>query len=494
MIGHYQGNFNNRLAQIDWDDFGKSIDPDTAYLLHLHFDGSRVDLSVDGSLVTSATFVNPFSSSKLGLASYNAVTSFDNVTIGMKAPLAPPAIPYAEDFEDNTADQFAFVGSNRWTTYNINGSQKLLFNGANLYGLGVAYLDTDTPLPSQYEIVSRGTSYQGSNVWNNGFLIFDYQSPNDFKYAGMFTGTNEWVIGHFQGNWNNRIAVTDMSSLGTTINSIQEYTLLARIDGAHVDLLVDGIKIVSGTFATGIHQGTAGVAGYNSLTSFDDIEISSSVSYGKPYGLPYMEDFNDTVADQFEYNRPLYWKVVGAGADKVLRTNNTFNQKLATAYVPLDPAQTPPNFLIEADIRSLNAATGLKNGFIIFDYKNDNDFKYAGFFTGQNEWIIGHYQGDWNNRLATVDWDNNGRTINLNQWYSLAVTINGSTASLSVNGEFITSADFGTALNQGSVGIAADSAFTWFDNFSLTTPSPSLPLASDPIYANWEQESDQLLI
>ncbi|MEZ6048106.1 MAG: hypothetical protein R3C11_21520 [Planctomycetaceae bacterium] len=48
------------------------------------------------------------------------------------------------------------------------------------------------------------TSVSGPNRWMDGFLIFDYQNENDFKYAGMYTGQNQWVIGHYQGHWGNR--------------------------------------------------------------------------------------------------------------------------------------------------------------------------------------------------------------------------------------------------------------------------------------------------
>ncbi|MEZ6044069.1 MAG: FG-GAP-like repeat-containing protein [Planctomycetaceae bacterium] len=402
-------------------------------------------------------------------------------------------LPYADNFDDGVADGLAYVGGNRWTVYEVGGDKQLLFNGANQFGLGVAYLDTNIPLPDQYEIVAKVSTFQGNNVWYDGFLIFDYQGPDDFKYAGMFTGQNQWVIGQYDGGWSNRVAQFDLDDVGGTINSVQQYTMLVKIDGDDVDLFVDGIKIVSGNFAGGIHNGTAGVAGFSSLTSFDNLEIAPSVSYGKPYELPYSEDFNDGIADQFYYNRPLFWNVVSPGGQKVLRTNTSYNQKLSTAYVPLDPATTPATFDISADIRSLNAATGSKNGFIIFDYKHENDFKYAGFFTDTNEWIIGHYQGDWNNRLVTVDWDNTGRSININQWYSLEVNIDGTTASLSVDGEFITSGDFGVALNQGGVGLAADKAFAWFDNFNIAIPAPASAPLFDPLFANWSEESNDLL-
>ncbi|MCA9040765.1 MAG: VCBS repeat-containing protein [Planctomycetaceae bacterium] len=407
----------------------------------------------------------------------------------------PP--PYSEDFEDDVADGLAFVTPSRWGIYTDSGDKSLIFNGRDSIGLGAAYLDTAAPMPDQYEIVAKVSSYSTPNVWYDGFLIFDYQGPNDFKYAGMFVGQNQWVIGHYQGNWSNRIAQYDMDDIGGSINADQEYTLFVRIDGDDVEFFADGIKRVSGTFTSGIQNGTAGVASYNGWTGFDDLEIAPSVSYGKPVDIPFAEDFNDNVADDFYYNRPNYWKVVNPGGQQLLRVNTSYNDLLAVAHVPLNPETTPTDYSISADIRSIPTVSGLENGFIIFDYKHDNDFKYAGFFANENEWIIGHYQGDWNNRLAQVDWDDTSRTINTRQWYTLNVLIQDDIVQLRVDDELITQADFNVPLNQGAAGLASDTAFNWFDNFSIVIPPPlPSPLAApgDLLFTNWNEESDELLI
>ncbi|MCA9040767.1 MAG: hypothetical protein KDA65_10500, partial [Planctomycetaceae bacterium] len=495
IIGHYEGDFNNRLAQVDWDDSGRTINTNTVYTLHVRVDGVTVYLSVDGEFITQANFGGALAAGKVGMASQNAVTRFDNFILDEKVdPGAPTDLPYVENFDDNVADRLKYIGTNRWGIYQDSGDKSLIFNGRNSYGLGVAYLDTDYPLPNAYEIVAKVSSLSTSNVWYDGFLVFDYKGPNNFKYAGLFTGQNEWVIGHYQGNWSQRVAQFDVDDIGGSINADQEYTLYLKVNGDHVDLFVDGIKRVSATFTTGIHNGSAGVAAYNAWTAFDDLQIAKSVSYGKPVDLPYSEDFNDNSADSLYYSRPNYWKVVAPGGEKLLRTNTSYNDLLSVAHVPINPETTPENFNISADIRSNNVSTGWKNGFIIFDYKHENDFKYAGFFTGQNEWIIGHYQGDWNNRLAVVDWDNQSRTIKTNQWYTLNIEIEGSTARLNVDGEFITSANFGVPLNQGAVGLAADKAFTWFDNFQVVTPISSPYFNSnDLLFASWQDESDIFL-
>ncbi|MEZ6048656.1 MAG: FG-GAP-like repeat-containing protein [Planctomycetaceae bacterium] len=108
-----------------------------------------------------------------------------------------------------------------------------------------------------------------------------------------------------------------------------------------------------------------------------------------------------------------------------------------------------------------------QDGFVIFDYKNQNDFKYAGMLTGQNQWVIGHYQGSFNNPKVVVDWDDQGKSINPNQNYALRLRINGSSIFLRVNDQLITSYNFGLPLNQGKAGFAANNAVTIFDNYQI---------------------------
>ena len=402
----------------------------------------------------------------------------------------PSALPYGDNFDDGIANDLAFVGADRWSVVDVSGDKSLRFQGRYGFGLGVAYLDTELPMPEQYEVVAKVKAVNTTHAWHDGFIVFDYQGPNDFKYAGMFVGQNQFVIGHFQGDWSNRIAQFDLDDIGGTINANQEYTVFVRVDGDTATLLVDSIERLTGTFVGGINDGSAGVAGYNSWTLFDELEIATDVSYGKPVDLPYSEDFSDGVADNIYYNTPLYWGVVSPGGEKLLRLNTSYNDLLGIAHVPLDPATTPSQFTIAADIRSIPAPLGSQNGFIIFDYKHENDFKYAGYFAIDNEWVIGHYQGDWSNHLSVIDWDALGLSINAKQWYSLEVEIDGNIARLSVDDAFITQANFGVSLNQGPVGLAADTAFTWFDNFNINT-SPS---AISSLFANWDEESEDLLI
>ncbi|MCA9040173.1 MAG: proprotein convertase P-domain-containing protein, partial [Planctomycetaceae bacterium] len=496
-LSAFDGEFANGTWQLEIQDpYGNSVNPGSLddwsldiIAQHVTYDpNGQFDYLGDGQQATD-TFTYTLMDEN-----GNSDTAMATITINGDG-LPQVTLPYSEDFNDDVADNLAFVGESRWGIYTDSGDKSLVFNGRSSYGLGVAYFDTAAPLPSQYEIVSKVSSWSTPNVWYDGFLVFDYQGPNDFKYAGMFTGQNEWIIGHYQGNWGNRIAEFDMDDVGGDIKADREYVLLLTINGDDVELFVDGIKRISTTFVGGINNGTAGVAAYNAWTAFDDLEIGTSVSYGKPVENPFFEDFDDSIADQMYFNHPNYWKTVSPGDQDLLRVNTSYTDLLAVAHVPLDPDLALYDFTVSADVRSLEPNVGLNNGFLVFDYRHDNDFKYAGFLADENKWVIGHYQGDFNNRAAELEASVTNVPINVRQWYRLEILIIGDYVGLSADGQFLINASFGDGyLSQGAVGLASDRSFTWFDDFYISEDGITTSPAADALFAEWQEESNEILI
>ncbi|QDU82605.1 FG-GAP repeat protein [Polystyrenella longa] len=498
IIGHYQGDFNNRLAEVDWDDSGRTINSNEFYTVHVRIDGATVWLSADGEVVTSATFSEEVNTGAVGMAAERAFTWFDDFEVGENvAAGAPMNIPYQEDFNDGVANQLAFHLPNLWSVTGPVGNEYLQIDASGNQGLGIGTLNTPYLMPDSYEMSAVVTTIGGTNRWLDGFLIFDYQSPTDFKYAGMFTGVNQWVIGHYQGNWTNRLAQVDLDDVGNQIYASKAYTLHVTVDGNDVELRVDGIPTLSATFASGITNGTVGVAAQNAVTRFDNLHIDLDVPQGKELPLPYSDDFNDGAAQDFYYNLPGAWGIANFGAEKVLRVNTAGSGRTGLAFVPIDSTDAEA-IKVSVDVRSNQVTNGWHDAFVIFDYKNENDFKYVGFYTGQNEWVLGHFQGNWNNRFDTLDWDGSGRKINFNQFYHLELHLENGYFIFNVDGEEIFAHSFGSPIAKGAVGVAAANAFSWFDNFTVEETGPRfIPVASplaDPVFANWDEESDDLLI
>ncbi|MEZ6044016.1 MAG: FG-GAP-like repeat-containing protein [Planctomycetaceae bacterium] len=181
--------------------------------------------------------------------------------------------------------------------------------------------------------------------------------------------------------------------------------------------------------------------------------------------LPYTQDFDYENALGMVLNTPGNFSFVDDGGNGLLQADNSGFSGLSIAVLQFD--SLPSAVDIAADITAVSGPNRDNNGFLIFDYISDNDFKYAGLAEGANEWIIGHYQGDFSNRLATVDWDDQTRVINPDQAYHLELYLNEEFVELTVDGEKIAYVQFAAPVTGGRVGIASKDAVARFDDFSV---------------------------
>ena len=103
----------------------------------------------------------------------------------------------------------------------------------------------------------------------NMYIIFDYRSPTDFKYAGAAVGVGKWKIGHSDGSsW-----ATD-ATFNEAIASNTNYDLSLQIADTTAMLLADGIGKVSLDFGTSLNGGQTGFAAHDSHAIFDDLSVT----------------------------------------------------------------------------------------------------------------------------------------------------------------------------------------------------------------------------
>ena len=426
--------------------------------------GNDVTLSVDGFGILYATVSEGIGNGSVGLASYNAVTKFDNLEVGAEvfAGKAVP-FPYMENFNDGIANHFYFSHPDKWETITRSNEHVLRGNTspiqANFATLGYVPI---SGLPQTYDISVKMKSLESNTGWHDGFLIFDYISPTSFKFAGMFAGQNQWVIGQYEGNWGNRLAQVDWDDTGRDILTNQYYDVRVRIDGNKATLFVDGELITSATFQIGIRKGPVGVAIDRAFTWFDDFKVSPPLTLDTLF-----EDFDDELVQELTTPDPTLWDFVEldeSGTDIGFAADSTTPDELALQLT--DPLYVlPPSFTLDVAVQFSPSAGNWQDGFLIFDYKNENDFKYAGAFAGQNEWAIGHYQGNWGDKLVVVDWDNEGKSIDVDTFYDLHLSVTGDEVRLSVDGVEIVTHTFAGPVNKGRAGFGAYNALTVFNDF-----------------------------
>ncbi|MEZ6048298.1 MAG: VCBS repeat-containing protein [Planctomycetaceae bacterium] len=211
-------------------------------------------------------------------------------------------LPYRNNFEPTLPPyQGLILNSESTTSIQQYGENHVLqLNNSGLTGLSSVIVETAAELPEDFVFSSLVKSISGSNRWLDGFLIFDYQSETDFKYAGMFTGQNQWVIGHYQGNFSNRLAQVDWDDTGRSINTNRYYLLKLVVTGNDVQLLVDGEEVVGASFAGPVNNGAVGVAAYNAVTHFDNLQLTIE----EPESYPIHEGFEYGLPTTLDYTKP----------------------------------------------------------------------------------------------------------------------------------------------------------------------------------------------
>src|SRR5207244_4389267 len=100
-------------------------------------------------------------------------------------------------------------------TWSVGGAA---YQNSTTVGDSVSLFDLNTWLPSYYEVSSTLKVTKGGSL-NNGYIIFDYQSATDFKYAGIDIGSNQLKIGQRTATGWTDLATLTVKGLGLNQNN-----------------------------------------------------------------------------------------------------------------------------------------------------------------------------------------------------------------------------------------------------------------------------------
>ncbi|NNL87717.1 MAG: hypothetical protein HKP25_01490, partial [Marinicaulis sp.] len=148
---------------------------------------------------------------------------------------------------------------------------------------------------------------------------------------------------------------------------------------------------------------------------------------------------------------------------------------------------------------NLDKPTGgyFSNGYIIFDYQNEFDYKFAGINDKTNKIEIGHYdENGWQ-----VDHQSNMQ-IKHGKDYDITVALHGMITIINVNGTHETSHVFSDALKDGLVGLGTENAVARFDNYQVQQLPPTVTLTETDDFSgassfisetgDWDVDGDRL--
>lgn len=158
----------------------------------------------------------------------------------------------------------------------------------------------------------------------------------------------------------------------------------------------------------------------------------------------------------------------GSGAYSV--TPDTQGSEAISLYY-LD-ADQPEYMEILASVNMEKDRAGWKsNAYIIFDYQDEQNFKFAGLEAGTDKVQIGH-RTEWG---WAVDTQSNLR-LRDGQSYDLTLVMHGTVATLYVDGADPLSHNFAEALNDGYLGVATDGGRASFDDWQIQKLPPVITL------------------
>jgi len=290
---------------------------------------------------------------------------------------------------------------------------------------------------------------------SNAYVIFDYFSPTDFKFAGIDISNNKVELGHRTAtDW-----VVDKSIANVQLKPDTYYNLLVAVNGLVATVTIDNTQSFSYAFAPRMIDGVAsnlnwgyiGFGSQNSRATLDNIQVNV---LQRPFTLTTTETFDDGVGDLFTGLTVGAWQVQsgayqGNGADPAMSLVNLGLQKG-----------------IEANARNeltVTLNTGAAAGFV-FDAYSSSDFKFVLADTVADKVLIGHFvHNKW-----TID-ASAPLVLNAGQNYKLVVALAGSTVSVSVDDKAVVGFAFNAVVVDGGFGTLTRGGSATFDNFTLKT-------------------------
>lgn len=353
-------------------------------------------------------------------------------------------------FDGNNADAFV-AASGTWSV--TNNAYEVAPTTSSTNKDAISLFNSDVTVPSYFEISATINAVKPvAGFKANAYLIFDYFSPTDFKFAGIDVSNNKIQIGQ-RASWGFQV----LASQNMMLKAGTDYNLLLAVNGSAVTLVVNNAQSVSHAFqprrdadgfAYGINAGMYGLGADNAKARIDNVlvqQIPPKVT------LTQTDAFTGPSTLLTPYGAG--WTVSGgrfvgtpqAGTPFALASNDIAVG--ATAMLKLDAVvQT--------------AATGG----IVFDMYSPTDFKWAAVSKTTNQVLVGHYtaKAGWVVDQAV------SRTISAGD-NTLSVTLKGSTVSVMLNGQAALSRVYNAVVVDGGVGTFSRGGSASFDSFTLQT-------------------------
>jgi Ca2+-binding RTX toxin-like protein len=366
------------------------------------------------------------------------------------------------NFNNTTTLQAAgfVVDSGVWTI--ANG--QLQVAAASVGQEATSLFNLDQNLPVYYEITASMSTQKPTAGWNaNSFVLFDYFSSTDFKFAGLDFSTNKMVIGHRTASgW----FYDAQSPFNSSLKPGTSYQVLVAVNGTAVTVSVNNSQSFTFTFAprilddgtsVGLNHGFVGFGSNDSRGTLDNLNVQVLPT---PITLQTADVFGAGMPAQFATGlRSGAWTVGGGLASASAASGQTL---ISTAS--LDHSIATNSLLdVTTNVRTTSV------GGVAFDTYAANDFKFAAIDVNGQQVVVGHVDP----RRGWVTQASFGASVVSGVNYTLDVTLKDSVATVSLNGNVLGSFVYNAAVTDGKVGMLTSGGTSSFASFALKTSDPS---------------------
>ena len=301
-------------------------------------------------------------------------------------------------------------------------------------------------LPVFFEVQASISVTKPTGGWKgNAYIIFDYQSATAFKFTGIDVSTNKLVMGHRDATgW-----IVDKQT-PFQAKSDTYYNMLLSVNGLTATLVVNNSAAFSQTYQArvvdgysyGLNYGFVGFGSDDSRGNFDNLQVQvlpPQINYDTT------ESFNGATPGSYTGASSGTWQLSGG---RFVGTPTTGGIAYRDVDLGLGHGLSANSYLELTGTLSTTGTAGF-----IFDQYAANDYKFAVIDVRTGKASIGHVDPRRGQSIDTTI----ARTLLAGTDYILVVTLKGTTASLTVNGQIAVSWAYNAPVVDGAFGLLAQS-------------------------------------
>ena len=467
------GEFNSYLvpfAPYGLGTVSRTLQPQLAEFLYAlsASDGADPTRAADeGTLTTTEAYRNGEPRGELGVVrqrdpDWKAQTGGPTDPQAGNIPGGKRDVLRTANFNDNTLQGFA-VDSGTWEV----ASGVLRVSAKSLHGDAVSVFDLPDYLPWYFEVQAAISVVKPIAGWNaNAFIIFDYEGPTSFKFAGIDASTNKLVMGHRDATgWIYDRQIPFLAKWDT------RYEMLVAVNGLTATLVVNNQAVFSYTYepvivdgySYGLNYGFVGFGSNNSRGAVDNLTVQvlpPTITYDHGTG------FEDGTADVLTGAASGDWTVTGgrlvgsvSGGGSAVVTADLGQLLGASSILQLDT--------------TVVATSGL--GGLAFDMYDADDLKFVVLDVAGQRVVVGHIDP----QRGLIIQSTFPATLVAGTAYALSLRLKDSVVTVVLNDAVLGSLTYNSAIVDGGFGLFTTGTAA-FDSVRIQTDDPSIGQPTQP--------------